>query len=823
MGILDGVTGDRFIAYGKWRSSTQFSPQHAAGGNGNFIYDIDSVSEETSGRAKYLVLRTTQQIYTEQFWGNNPNGDQADVQDWHEPVYMVNIIKRNAVVPDNNTTQYKYAGNYVKLESLIGVSEFQDSNSFELVDERWEDCVQSISGTTGLSTFDGYWRFCWIEDSVGNKRRWWNITDATPVQITAALDDLENFGVHTVTDPSGNYEIFGVYTSTETLDNTYKKFELVFDYFNVLYSKEYQVPPLGESIFVRYDDRIPVRVFGGDSFIGDTTCAWLDNQYDKTGNPIDSANEWRLNVSFPYRRYHLNPRTFIVKRAQDSILDNIQIQDKFKFSNILGDEKSEVRQLVSNFIVESRICLNFAFNNEDPLHSSEQWFPLKNYVMRPTRWNDDLFGAGVTFDIYDENNINENYEVEYGDEWLLWQYGGIRFINLSTSVPLINLDYSQSDNTRNYTSTPKLGFEEQTYYCTRIAWSVRRPVNIQDSATVRTFPIGNTYDISDNTGEIKFAYNAVSSKGNNLYSFTEGGVCLLLVDKRIINEINGEELATVGSDIGGIINELWITRDIGMSGETWRSAADNENRMWFVNHKSAYMMENNQISDIGRNGYHSKIYRYFLEGFPNDYSEKLTAAHDELHNEYWVNFGVARTPDGVIDSKTLVFGNQQDMFIGGFDYDFDQYVSIDNFTYGIKNSGTYLLDQGNQIDGQDIVSELVDATVGDVAYEDRAPVDNTRMDKEFLRIRTNSNFKPTSIRFFSKFDEYENGTLQAEIDNVANPLAMKDYYGFEGYIPRKLVAPNNRVQGRLLIYNIINNFDEGFRITTSDIQYKKLK
>ena len=199
MGILDGVTGDRFVAYGKWRSSVDFGQQHPVGTNGNFVYDIDSVVEETSNRAKYLKLTTVQRIYNEGNWGNASNGDEPDVQDWHEPVYMVNIIKKNAVVPDNNTTQYKYTGNYVKLESLVGVSGFSDSENFELVDERWEDCIQQINGTTS-TTFNNYWRFCWIEDQAGNKRRWWNINEASPAQITAALNDLQTFGVHTVTD-----------------------------------------------------------------------------------------------------------------------------------------------------------------------------------------------------------------------------------------------------------------------------------------------------------------------------------------------------------------------------------------------------------------------------------------------------------------------------------------------------------------------------------------------------------------------------------------------------------------------------------------------
>jgi hypothetical protein len=140
--------------------------------------------------------------------------------------------------------------------------------------------------------------------------------------------------------------------------------------------------------------------------------------------------------------------------------------------------------------------------------------------------------------------------------------GGIRFIMGENNT---NLDYAKSQTTNIYTTTPAVGFEEQNDFCTRIIWSLRRPINIQNAPGVRTFPANNYFDISDNTGEIKFAWSALSNdKGNNLYAFTNSGVCLLLVDKRVIHEINANELATVGSNIGGILNQLWIDRTIGM-------------------------------------------------------------------------------------------------------------------------------------------------------------------------------------------------------------------------------------------------------------------
>lgn len=823
MGIADGLTGDRFVAYGKWRSTAQFSPQHPAGDNGNLIYDIDEIEEITKGRAKYLRLRTVQQIYTEEFTNGEYQGDHSDVQDWHEPVYMVNIVKKNAVVPDNNTTQYKYCGNYVKLDSLVGISEYNDTNRYPLVDERWEDCIPVTTGDNG-GYYSGLHRFTWIEDLNGNKLRWLNINELSAPTITTVLTDITNNGFYVATDASGSYNVYGVYTSNESTDVVARLFTLNFDFNYGGYSKDIQVPPLGYKVHVMYDNRIPVRVFGGDTWIGDNICAWQDNQYDKGGDPVTADDNFKLNVAFPYRKYYINPRIFIVKRSKDIgvLLGSIQQQDEFRFQEA-GIASCQVRQLTSNFICESRVNLNYAFNNETPKHTSEQWFPLKNYVQRPNRWSDDLFAAGVAADVYDDNNIQANYELDYGDEYLLWNYGGLRFINLATSVPLINIDYSKDDNSRTISSVPELGFEEQNHYCTRVHWSVRRPVNVQDSASVRTFPSNNTYDISDDTGEIKRAFSCISGKGNNLYAFTEKGACLLLVDKRVIHEINADELATVGSDIGGVLNELWISHDIGMNGETWRSAAEYNNLLWFVNKKSAYKFIDNELIDIGKFGYHSKLYPYFLSNMSEDYSKHLTAVYDELHDEYWVNFGGYVLDRGMFNAPTLVWGENQEVWQGGFDYNFHRYVTIGNETYGIKPAGTYLLNSGNEINGDDIQSELIIVCAGDVAYEDRAPVDNRYMDKEFIRIRTNSDVKPDKIEFFNTFGQYLNGDVQALIDNSLSANLMKDYFGFEGYIPRKSAAPNYRMQGRLIICNIINIFDAGFKIVSNEIQYKKLK
>ncbi len=949
MGIADGL--NRYVSFGKWRASSQFSipfPSGVATG-GNDTFGIDNIVDYTSssGRSKYFRIKTDRQFYTQFYALGRHNGDHPDVQNWHEPMYVINIVKKVADVVDSNITQYNFTGNYQKLEATIGISDGSDSQTYLLTDERWEDCIPTINGQT-VNDYDSLERFVYIDDGTGQQKAWVNVTNKTAPQIVTILNSLQASGSAVVTDSSGSYTVHGVYKHSESVDFTAPEFFVNFDWFDTSYDRSFFVPDTEYKIIVKYDNRIPVRVFGGDTWLGESTWAVKDKVYNSDAFPANSSDDmgdgvgdlFSINVAFPYRKFHLNPRIFIVNQTTGA--NKIQDLDTFKFSNGVGGGPSEIRQLITMWSAETRINLSFAFNDEGVLHSSDQYFPLKNYVMRPYNYRENEFSNGATA-VYSDNNIHADYETKYGDEYLLWGMGGFRF------RPQTNIDYSKKDNTKSFSSVPKVGFEEQNLYCTRVIWSEKRPINIQDTPSVRTFPSQNTFDVTDDTGEIKFAYDSISEKGTNLYAFTDSGCVLLLVDKRVIHEINANELATVGSDIGGILNELWINKDIGMADEMWRSAAEYSESLYFCNYNSAYSFTGNQIQDIGRAGYHSKIYPEYLDILGRGYSDRVTGVYDVLHNEYWINFkkkasigeeggiefgeginhnalgdalNVVDVPFdpaadsnddwvGVNNGDTIIIGEcfsgnitylggsgnnlldgtkevsicndcdsdlnvkyyngDSDTFVllatiqngecycfssssndgtsrpiwvaeqcnpfgegeepfedflcptlvwnqaggfweGGYDYKFDRFISFDNKTFGVRGVETYLLDVGRIINGGLIEASVISAS----AVPQPA-------DKEFVRIRVNSDNKPVKIEFFNNLSQLLNNNVQAELDTTTNPQALKDYYGFEQYIPRKLAAPNNRMQGRLLIFKIIHNLDEDFRITTTDVQYKSLK
>jgi hypothetical protein len=954
MGIKDdpnplGTGGSRYVAYGKWRAESQFASQFGDGQNGERYFDLSTtttITEKTVGGGQtYYILTSdlaTGGWYRENTAGADHQFNRDNVRNWHEPVYAVNIIRRAANIPDTNTTDYLYAGHYQKIKSLIGISDGTVSQIYPLVDERWEDCIQKYSGQV-QNAYDTLERFVRVKDASGNIRRWLNVDNKSAIDLTTILTSLQATGSHDVTDTSGTYTIYGVYRSTQGSDATAPTFDIVFNWFDTTYSREFFLPDNGDEIYVYYDKRIPIRVFGGDTWINENVWALQDNRFDSNSNTVVEGEDFKLNVAFPHLIYKLNDRIYIANRTTG--INKIQDNNTFEFSRSDGTTQARMRQMILMWTAETRINLSFAFNNENDLSvtpdRNSEYFPLKNYIIRPYAWDASNFTGSVE-DAMDDNNMSTDYTDVYGREFNLWGWGGFRYRQR------VNIDYSKYDNTRRYNSVPQVGFEEQNLFCTRIIWSNPRPINVQNTPTVRTFPEDNVFDLDDGTGEIKFAWSADSAKGNNLYALTDSGVALLLVDKRILSEINANELATIGSDVGGILSTLWLDREVGMSDEMWRSAAEYRNRLYWVNNDSAFSLEANVISDIGRVGYHSKIYPEYIEKMDSGYTDYVTGVYDVLHDEYWVNFkkggqniqshtfqsrlqvvddlygdgafsgsyfGVAEGETleltilsdvvGVSGSGVLLGGTTGNLlrnqvcikvaqaspypisvwgFIGttltllvtlnqgecscfkatfeensdggvsdvidswkvteceiesfacptlawqentkysatrrsslgawqgGFDYNFDRYLSFDNKTYGMRDAETFLLDEGRIINGQQIEAFVIQASVP-AQFKD----------KEFIRIRINSDNKPVKVEFFNDLPQLLAGNVQAELDTVTNPLALKDYYGFEQFIPRKTAAPKNRMQGRLLIFKIIHNLDEDFRVSTTDVQYKLLK
>jgi len=280
-----------------------------------------------------------------------------------------------------------------------------------------------------------------------------------------------------------------------------------------------------------------------------------------------------------------------------------------------------------------------------------------------------------------------------------------------------------------------------------------------------------------------------------------------MVDKRVIYEINANELATAGSSIGGILNQLWIDKTIGMSDQTWRSWAEYSNTLFFVNNKAAYMFTDNNLTDISRTGFHYLLRSKFLSKIASSYESDLVGGYNVLNNEY-----VMSVNDSSNDFSTLIYGVQQTALQCQSTYLYDKYLYNNNVFFGMKDAKTFELGVGNQIDERDMDCYVTGVSNADLYY-----------DKEFIRIRVNSSSKPERVYFYKSYDDYLNDNFTNFVDTVAIPLSMKDYFGYECYIPRNAVAPYYRQQGRVMLFKIVSSADEEFLVASTGVQYKKLK
>lgn len=897
--------GDGYVGYSQYRNTNARSNKWDAGNKGNNTFLITgaiakaSVTGSPNIRQVFYELTVDGNDIYANFGttgGNDKDFNDTNTRRWHEPMYIVNIIRNDTSI-DTSTNQQQYLNteHYQKINSYIGVSSGALIQSFKLVDERWEDCITTNSAED---------KFVYIKDLNGNEVPWINIANKNAGQISTILNDIQ-----TGTGTYGN--VGGVYTQTITqLNGSDRYYYVNFDATGVTGALiPFYVPSANYLIDVHYDKNYPCVAFGGDVVVGEAVWAPIDGKTGEGGDsdtsPHDDQFAW--GVGFPYFRYEMNPRYYIMNSTTD-IFNRIQNQTKVTLGYI--------RQMVCMFCCESRISTPLSFNMPQiAANYPYEYFPLINYVMRPQKWDSgDNVPDNHVFDTWADA---DNYADELDGDGLpaQWPNGGFRF---HQSTPLTtNVDYSEEQNNFINTSKPVVGFVEVNHFCTRNVWSVTREINVQNSPGLKTFPPLNFRDINDNTGEIVKLWDAWTSSGNNLYAFTESGICLMLTNKFIARQQDGDQLGLLQGDEGAsnIMEELWLSKDTGMNNEMWRSFADYNNIAFFANSNSVYRLEDNKLYDVGRQFYHSRIYNDLLKIINPGYEDDLTGHYDIYHSEYWLNYRKrpyyleATPPDAAsitepLNSRGIIYevigdtevvrlptaGNIDEVYIvnktdhdvdikypigssaivtlapdeysyltnrnlpppviydwthttpaavtralygnitfvfqdgtssedrhwlGWYDFDFDKYASIENRTFGIREAETYELHKGRMMNGELINAHLFGATTGGGT--------NQRLAKEFAKMKVNSDNRPTSLEFYDTIAQERSGIPLAILDIGTDSLYLKNYDGWENYVPRKTLTPFNRMQGRLMLYKVLHSADEDFKIIDIQSFFKPLK
>lgn len=774
-GIGTGGDGFNYVTWEKYRNQSFPSPPlafRANGNGGNQEFGISDVERIVEGRGEYLSIGSVGDFYNVTDTGGSSDNAFSDtgMQNWAEPLYIVNIIRNGTTVVDQNIQGYQQTTHYQKLKSIIGVSNGQANQKFILVDERWEDCIPAPNSTLFGASNNSY---IYVKDPntllVG---KWINVTYMTPAQIAVIVTGMPGNGLS------------GIYTH-ENINNQNR-------FYNIVFNQPGFIPANGSYIYVYYDNSAPIRVFGGDTYIGEAIFSPIDRIANSESAQADTT--FAFGIGMPYHSWQMNSRYYQIKGSSGNIIQNATDELELGF----------IRQMVCMFTCEYRGAGHYAYNNQYP----EQFFPSINYIIRPDKWDESKPLSGPS-----SNGIWAQYGIDYPGENDNWEWGGFRFL------PQINSDYSCLSPVK-FFSYPELGFTEQTIFNTGLMFSLSRVEGVLNSPSLKTFPANNLFIIDDNQGEIKYLWDATTNRGENLYAFTNKGICFLVTNKNILSDQNASQLAYMSGQF--IQQQIWISKEIGMYDENWRGAAEGHvpigqsedgseiisQALFFPNAESVYRFNNDTAVDVGRIGYYSKIFGEGISNVQSSFTTKMTAIYNRFFKEYWLYI---KDPLGT--DILFVFGQKNSRWFGTNDYKFDRFTTIRNNTYAQRNLETWKTNEGFIINGSPIVFEATTAASPEQS-----------LDKEFMRVTINTvdNVKPTSVLFY--YDE--NASICSLDQATYGSFYLKNYRGWSNQIPRadsSFDVKRSRVQGRSILWKVVHNLASSFKLIDSSILWKRIK
>lgn len=849
IGTSNGTSG--YVNYGKWRNAAHSSGQSIfADESGDFLIGIldfyNAASVSPDNPENLFVIQLDDNLYKTAAPGGQTFGSNAR---WFEPFYIISIIDDSAEVDTDLSTEFFPTDCYQKIKALFGrVSSDMvagDSVVFEAVDERPDDWYVLIGDTSTN-------KYIFIDDGSGFLKRFINRSQKLAGDLTTIQNDINNG-----TTVYCGFELYGTYD--QSYDESTDTFSIVFNNGTTLLSA-------GTLVYVVYDNRFPLKIFGGDVYNGDAYYSRIDRE---------NGNESLFDTGMPYYVFNLNPNIYFQVSFAGALQHNAGNENVNFYS---------IRQMGCSFPATSRSLLSLAHENA---------YPLIGYVDRPYAFNAD--------DSIEDNNVHYQYSIDYPDEMANWSRGGIKY-----GLSKVSIDYSKYNNYETFFAEPYVGFQEETRFPHRVAWSAERSLSSKISPSLRTFPFTNVFDIPDEKGEIKKFFDSTpNGRGTrNLIALTQNGGYELYLNKISIESVDGQQLTTIGLTGYTPFISNAVKLDIpGLPDYFWRFYRELDGQPYWADRDGFYMFggELKRINNL----YTSKLLP-ILKQLPEQYSGDITTFVSVEHREYGfiINISGAYTnvthlsPDGtnwylytsfsrlqmcvdssvkgnageirvlnipstgtytgcisnigsngitIIDNsdgstihtiaagntgtytltngswswvdvggigscgacKTLtlsschVFSEKNFNWIGEFNYDFDYVCTKDSEVYGFKDQTVYKLN-------------VEDEAFGTEAYVDVIFNPDMFTVKEFIRWNLSATQKPVRVSFYD-FAYTLLGTVAAD--------DIREYgNGFEQYVPLNNNT-STRIQKKAVIMRI--HYDENVvgdvAVRSASVQYKNLR
>jgi len=670
-----------WVGYAKWRtdqapvgspeSSPNFSFWHQSPDQGNALFDLTLLQQQQQNRSSIYALRTAQYVYGPPTFQTNGQTafNHPDVRLFHAPWYVTNIIRRNATVPQSNSTPYVPTAVHIPRQVCIGAYAGGQQDFRILTNaERWEDCVNFLG--------DEY-RYTYLQTPANGEQRFLCITGNTVINLSTILNDIATNGFWVA--PDGE-PVYGVYEQVIDADGIrYLRFG------NPAYNT---IPILNSRILVRSHFR-DIRVFGHDNVIGPQVHAVMDNK--ATEEDFPNYNSFFLGgLPLPHAGVMMNPRVFMPDTGGSTE------------ARIWANYMMTIRQWVIAWDVESTNPSSLYVNvNSTPgvRQDEQQFFPAMHYVERPTRFNGPL----------SYNGIFPQYAGDYPEEVVIFGLGGIRF------RPACNYSYAKQWDV-GFFGLPKAGYVPNTDRCNYMIASDVFSTTQQDKPNLRTFEQQNEHAISDDTGRIQVIKSGTGGGiGQVMNWVTERGYGYTLTNKHVLAGADGSFVTTQAVDnYWG--EDVFLSRSVGMPDQFHRTflmasapAGPGTDQlvdtMFWANREDVYKWQ------VGGRSVPIGIDNWLRELLPqigtigSGLAENITAAYDKRHHEYLLSI-VKVSNDRYAQHQPFVYSARRAMWNGSYGHRFDILQYHQGKMYGMRNLKTFELDvaSSTQQNGAEITS-----------------------------------------------------------------------------------------------------------------------
>ena len=627
------------------------------------ITDIQVVAE---GRGDVWRITTQQNVY--RLFGDHANAefDGDRTRCFHEGFYVVQVLRSDASVPDENIQRYTYTGTHVARERCIalgrGPGVVFTVNLFQV---RVEDCVPYPNS--------GQYRYVYVNEGGQLVKPFICFTNSalTPAQSAAAIAAF-NAG-QSWTDPNG-VTVYGAYTyAASTSTSPYIIHQLTFGNYG-------SAPALNARILARYNEQSTIRTFGFDCSIG----PWTFGAYDRVFNAANGLGNSNGNTQvfngapLPYPGGG-RATSYVLPRDGGSSTQPASIEPS-SFGRI-----ASLRQWIMYGVLTTRTPGWMNTSSGDPL--TEQWaFPHRHYIIKPSLLTSSLDGLG--------NGLSPLWDLDYPGEMVLnFGRGGFQFTNG------FNLDYARPRLIGGL-GIPRNGQLPSTDGCNLIIVSLQKQQGAIDSPGLQTFIEDNLFPISEENGEIKVIRALDQGDYQQLWGWVEKGVFRIPYNKNILVGADGNTLGTQAVSQFWPREELWVSRGSkGMPDQMWRMAikcnapvgSGDIDTVFWTDRVSAYQLVGGRVVDIARGKYLSEL-QPILEATPADYRPGYAAMYNLKNGEWWLSTFDMSTGEPV--KKVIVFNAINREWIGEFTYDYDQYLAINTDMYGYRDLSANKLDEG---------------------------------------------------------------------------------------------------------------------------------